>query len=105
VLDKGGPKNLLNSIGWGPLHEACFYNRIETVKVLLLAGTDSSIRTTSGALPYHLAGLQTIRDMIKDMGSTGSLPRNDRDTIDMMSILQELTYTPEERRGMIMSVL
>jgi ankyrin repeat protein len=82
------------------LHEACFYNRIETVKVLMLSGADSSLRTQSGALPYHLAGLQTIRDMIKDMGCQGSIPRNDRDSIDMMTILQELTFSSSERSGL-----
>jgi ankyrin repeat protein len=102
LLDKGAPKNLPNSLGWTPLHEACFYNRIETVKVLLLSGANSSLRTESGGLPYHLAGLQTIRDMIKDMGCQGSLPKNDRDTVDMMTILQELTFSATERNGPIL---
>jgi hypothetical protein len=58
MIDHGAPKNLANHIGWMAIHEACFYNRIETVKILLLAGADSSIRTKSGSLPFHLAGLQ-----------------------------------------------
>ena len=37
--------------------------------------------------------------MIRDMGSQGSLPRNERDSIDMMTILQELTYSSSERNG------
>lgn len=81
------------------MHEACFYNRIEVVKTLLLSGVDSSKRTSSGALAFHLAGLQVIRDMLADMGCQGTLPRNDKDTIDMMKILQELTYSAAERRG------
>lgn len=62
MIDHGAPKNLANHIGWMAIHEACFYNRIETVKILLLAGADSSIRTRSGSLPYHLAGLQVCID-------------------------------------------
>jgi hypothetical protein len=66
-----------------------------------LSGADSSLRTESGGLPYHLAGLQTIRDMIKDMGCEGSLPKSDRDTVDMMTILQELTFSASERNGLL----
>jgi len=99
MIDHGAPKNMANHIGWMAIHEACFYNRIETVKILLLAGADSSIRTNSGSLPYHLAGLQVIRDMLADMGTPGSLPKDDKDVIDMMSVLQELTFSSAERRG------
>lgn len=98
MIDHGAPKNLCNHLGWAAIHEACFYNRIETVKILLLSGADSSIRTKSGSLPYHLAGLQVIRDMIADMGTPGSLPKGDKDVIDMMKILQELTFSAAERR-------
>lgn len=45
------------------------------------------------------AVLQVIRDMIADMGSPGSLPRDDKDVIDMMSVLQELTFSSAERQG------
>ena len=43
--------------------------------------------------------LQVIRDMLADMGSPGSLPKDDKDVIDMMSVLQELTFSSAERRG------
>lgn len=49
-----------NKLGWTALHEACFYNRIETVKTLLLGGANASIRTRSGALPYQLSGLAIV---------------------------------------------
>ncbi|CAE7473109.1 PUB12, partial [Symbiodinium microadriaticum] len=41
-----------------------------------------------------------IRDMLSDMGCDGTLPRNDKDTVDMMRVLQELTYSAAERREM-----
>jgi hypothetical protein len=74
LLDAGAPKNLQNSIGWTPLHEACFYNRIETAKCLLLGGADATLRTRIGALPYHLSGLQDIKQMLQDMGGPDAVP-------------------------------
>lgn len=90
LLDAGVSRDQTNSIGWTALHEACFYNRIETVKTLLLGGADALQRTRLGALPYHLAALQEIRDMIKDMGGDGAVPQ-EGDRIDMMEVLTELT--------------
>ena len=115
LLDADAPKDQTNSLGWTPLHEACFYNRIEgarmcfeeclcrtalshralphrrpVVKLLLLSGANASARTRGGALPYHLAGLQFVRTMIADMGGPGAVPE-EGDTIDMVSVLRELT--------------
>jgi hypothetical protein len=70
LLDGGASKDQCNSLGWTALHEACFYNRIETVKLLLLSGANASARTKQGAMPYHLAGLQILRTMLKDIGFT-----------------------------------
>jgi hypothetical protein len=57
---------------------------------LLLAGADASLRTHSGALPYHLAGLQMIRTMLEDMGGPDAVPPQG-DAVDMVAILSELT--------------
>jgi hypothetical protein len=94
LLDAGAPKNQRNRLGWTPLHEACFYHRIETVKTLLLAGADASMRTNKGALPYHLAGLQEIRLMLQDMGGSAAVP-SEHDLVDMVDILTELTLGSE----------
>jgi hypothetical protein len=93
LLDAGAPKDLTNCIGWTALHEACFYHRIETVKVLLLAGCDPTCRTRRGALPYHLAGLAEIRSMLENMGGPGAVPADD-DVIDMLQVLTDLA-SPE----------
>jgi len=90
LIDYGAPKDQCNSIGWTALHEACFYNRVETCKVLLLAGANAAARTRGGALPYHLAGLQIIRTMLSDIGGEDAKPA-EGDIIDMVSILRELT--------------
>ena len=90
LIDYGAPKDQCNSIGWTALHEACFYNRVETCKVLLLAGANAAARTRGGALPYHLAGLQIIRTMLSDIGGQDAVPV-EGDIIDMVSILRELT--------------
>ena len=43
--------------------------------------------------------VQVIRDMLSDMGCSGTLPRDENDSIDMMRILQGLTYSLTDRRG------
>jgi U-box domain len=68
------------------------------VKILLLSGADATIRTRSGALPYHLAGLQHLRSMLGDMGGPGAIPA-EGDVVDMVSILRELTM-PESYQMM-----
>jgi len=44
-----------------------------------------------GALPYHLAGLTDIRNMLRDMGGQAALPTSEADIIDMVDVLTELT--------------
>lgn len=94
LLDFNAPKDLQNSLGWTPLHEACFFNRVETVKTLLLAGARADIRTSSGALPYHLASLQLVRTMLREMGGDAACPGGPSDAVDMIQVLRELTCTP-----------
>lgn len=91
ILDYDAPKDLQNKLGWTALHEACFFNRVETVKTLLLAGCRGDLRTRSGALPFHLASLKMVREMLQDMGGPGSVPNRPDDTIDMVAVLRELT--------------
>jgi len=40
LIDAGAEKDQCNHLGWAPLHEATFYNRIETCKLLLLSGAN-----------------------------------------------------------------
>jgi len=72
LLDAGAPKDLSNRLGWTALHEACFYNRMETVKTLLLSGANPTLRSRQGALPYHLACIPEIRSMLESMGGEGA---------------------------------
>merc|ERR1712070_433252 len=46
--------------------------------------------TQMGALPYHLAGLPTIKDMLRDMGGSDAVPE-ENDQIDMLQVLTELS--------------
>ena len=91
ILDHGAPKDLQNKLGWTALHEACFFNRVETVKTLLLAGCRGDLRSRSGALPYHMASLKMVREMLEDMGGPGAVPKGPEDTVDMVAVLRELT--------------
>eukprot|EP00605_Chrysophyceae_sp_TOSAG23-4_P001154 GSChrysophyteH1.ASY1.ANO1.1261.1 assembled CDS len=90
LLEHGAEKNIPNSLGWTPLHEACFYNRRDVVVALLDAGADAAIRTTSGALAYHLSGLEEVRSAIESKGGAGSVPE-EGDTVNMLDILHEIT--------------
>jgi len=92
LVNAGAPKDQCNSLGWTALHEACFYNRIEVVKILMINGANAGIRTKSGALPYHFAGLSMIRNMLKDMGGPDAVPE-DEDMIDMAKVMKELTVS------------
>ena len=83
-------KDQVNYLGWTPLHEACFYNRVDVVAALLKAGCKTNIRTKSGALAWHLSGLENIRQMLKEEGGPGTEP-DETDTINMIEILQEVT--------------
>lgn len=98
LIDAGADKDSKNSLGWTPLHEACFYNRIETVKTLLLAGANPCLRTKIGALPFHLAGFEFLRSMIADMGGPDAVPAED-DVVDMVTILNELTSTVDSEEN------
>ena len=45
---------------------------METVKILLLSGADPSKRSKQGALPYHLACIPEIKNMLETMGGPGA---------------------------------
>ena len=67
------------------------------MKTLLLSGCRADIRTNTGALPYHLASLRVVREMIEDMGGPGAKPSGSGDSIDMVTVLRELTSFGGER--------
>jgi hypothetical protein len=63
---------------------------LETVKTLLLYGANPTLRTKIGALPYHLASLPEIKQMLESMGGIDAVPK-DGDILNMIMILTELT--------------
>lgn len=96
-MDAGADKDKGNNrMGWTPLHEACFYNRFDTVKLLLMNGCDATKRTCNNALPYHLCGMGAVRNLLKEMGGEGAVPE-DSDKIDIIEILQELAICEENQ--------
>jgi hypothetical protein len=68
------------------------------VKTLLLGGCNATLRTRLGALPYHLACIPEIKNMLESMGGPGAVP-SPGDTIDMLQILTELTMPSEFNIG------
>ena len=93
LLEAGAPVDVQNHLGWTPLHEACFYNRIEAVKLLLSGGANASLRTRGGALPYHFAGLQIVRSMLRDKGGEKCVP-SEEDVVDLATVIRELSARP-----------
>jgi ankyrin repeat protein len=95
LLNAGADVNQSNFLGWTSLHEACFYNRLEIVKRLLISGADATLRTRSQALPYHFASHPGIREVIEELGGEGSVP-TEHDQINMLEVLAEIS-SPQTR--------
>ena len=50
LLENGGDTDQKNSVGWTPLHEACYFNHLDTVQLLLVHGADATIKNVSTKL-------------------------------------------------------
>ena len=54
LLENGSEKDQKNSLGWTPLHEACYFNHLDTVQLLLVHGADpltKNVRRGGGGKP------------------------------------------------------
>ncbi|CAN0202787.1 unnamed protein product, partial [Laminaria digitata] len=47
LLDAGSDKDQKNHLGWAPLHEACYFNHLDTVQLLLVHGADGTAKNVS----------------------------------------------------------
>lgn len=90
LLDAGADINQCNFLGWTPLHEACFYNRLDVAKTLMLRGANATLRTVRGALPYHFASHPAIKELIAEIGGDAAVPAED-DEINMLQVLAEIS--------------
>ncbi|CAM9511676.1 unnamed protein product [Ectocarpus sp. 13 AM-2016] len=68
LLENGSDKDQPNGIGWTPLHEACYFNHLDTVQLLLVHGADPTIKNVQGAMPYNMTSFQPIRDLLREIG-------------------------------------
>lgn len=48
LLENGSDKDQPNGMGWTPLHEACYFNHLDTVQLLLVHGADPTIKNVRG---------------------------------------------------------
>lgn len=55
ILDNGGKLDTRDSNGWTPLHEACYWGRIDLVTLFLSRGALRSQRNDAGDLPFDVA--------------------------------------------------
>jgi len=74
LLESGCGVDDVNEKKWTALHEACYTNHFQCVKLLITEGADATVRTDSGALPYQLAVTGIIKSYIRDYGGNGSVP-------------------------------
>ena len=54
LIDQGINVNIPDD-GWTPLHEACYYNNVESAKLLLDNGAKKDIQDKWGSTPLHIA--------------------------------------------------
>lgn len=47
LLEAGSEKDQQNELGWTPLHEACYFNHLDTVQLLLVHGADPLVKNVS----------------------------------------------------------
>ena len=65
LIDAGANLNITSENGWTALHWSAWYNRTEMVKMLLEAGSDKTMRTHSGIIPYELANTEELKKLLK----------------------------------------
>ncbi|CAM9101157.1 unnamed protein product, partial [Scytosiphon promiscuus] len=68
LLENGGDNDQKNSVGWTPLHEACYFNHLDVAQLLLVHGADPTIKNAQGAMAYNMTGHQPIRDLLREIG-------------------------------------
>ncbi|CAN0401255.1 unnamed protein product, partial [Ectocarpus fasciculatus] len=68
LLENGSDKDQPNGMGWTPLHEACYFNHLDTVQLLLVHGADPTIKNVQGAMPYNMTSFQPIRNLLREIG-------------------------------------
>lgn len=102
LITSGANVNQPNFLEWTPLHEACFYNRYDTVKLLLLNGADPTLRTGLDALPYHLATGYQIKDILVELGGDGAVPK-EGDEVNMMEVLTTISMPQQYKEITVIS--
>lgn len=94
LLDHGANKDMVNGLGWSPMHEAAFYNHTQIVQTLLVYGADATLKTKQGALAFQLACLPQIREAIRDLGGPEAVA-DDPNPFSMLAMMAGLSPTPE----------
>uniref|UniRef100_A0A7N6A4X5 Oxysterol-binding protein n=1 Tax=Anabas testudineus TaxID=64144 RepID=A0A7N6A4X5_ANATE len=97
-----------DSLGWTPLHLACYCGHTDVVEELLKAGADVNLQNNMGDTPLHSAAFTGRKDVVllllrydacaKLINGTAQIPKDVTDDDEIITMLEETRET--RRRGM-----
>lgn len=96
-----GP-NTLNNFGSNPLHVAAIQNRIEIIKLLIVAGVDINHQGEHGYTPLHEAVEQNNKDAVEVLLQLGA---DDSIENDHGMLALEICEVEDEDRSEIAKIL
>lgn len=77
LLNAGANKDAQNPEGWCPLHEAVFFRRVDCVKVLLVHGCNTTLRTSKGHCILDFPTSEEIREILVEAAPKSLLSRGE----------------------------
>uniref|UniRef100_A0A3Q1HZQ0 Oxysterol-binding protein n=1 Tax=Anabas testudineus TaxID=64144 RepID=A0A3Q1HZQ0_ANATE len=98
------------SLGWTPLHLACYCGHTDVVEELLKAGADVNLQNNMGDTPLHSAAFTGRKDVVllllrydacaKLINGTAQIPKDVTDDDEIITMLEAAETRETRRRGM-----
>uniref|UniRef100_A0A7N5ZTZ0 Oxysterol-binding protein n=1 Tax=Anabas testudineus TaxID=64144 RepID=A0A7N5ZTZ0_ANATE len=99
-----------DSLGWTPLHLACYCGHTDVVEELLKAGADVNLQNNMGDTPLHSAAFTGRKDVVllllrydacaKLINGTAQIPKDVTDDDEIITMLEAAETRETRRRGM-----